>query len=394
MMPSSPPGQPAAVHSPGWYPDPWRVSPWRWWDGEVWTAHVADGDASHKPRLPSWISVPVILGSILTALYLAVLLATNPRSTLIGAVLGLVPLLIVLPVLWWLDRVEPEPRDSKIHAVLWGAVVAGSVSGLVNSVVALTANEDWAAVASAPLIEEAMKGLGILWALRRLEIDGVMDGIVYAGWVALGFAVIEDVLYFTDAAEQGVLAQVFILRALLTPFAHPLFTGWIGLAIGLGVARRQSVAASAFWGYGLAVVCHAMWNGSLVFADQTGNEAAIAIAGLCFVALFFAAAITVYRIRRREQRHFTELVPFLAQRYDLTPEEVGIFGDWSRMLATRRAIPRARRHYFDQVHAALARLALLYRRDGGSDPAVEQRLAAQLQHARTAQLAAARPGAA
>lgn len=355
----------------------------------MWTVHVSSATAESKPRLPSWLSLPVIVGAALTMLYLAVLLATRPGDTAIGALLGLVPLLIVLPVLSWLDRVEPEPRDSKIHAVLWGAVVAGSVSGIINSIVALTAGEAWAAVVSAPLVEEATKGLGVVWALRRREVDGVMDGIVYAGWVALGFAVIEDVLFFVDAAEQGILGQVFILRALLTPFAHPLFTAWIGLAIGLSVARRQSVAANAFWGYGLAVVCHAAWNGSLTFADQTGNQGAIVIAALCFIALFLAAAITVYRIRRTEQRYFTGLVPFLAQRYQLTPEEVGIFGDWSRMLATRRSIPRDRRHYFDQVHAALARLALLYRRDGGNDPAVEQRLSAQLTRARQAQMDAA-----
>jgi hypothetical protein len=58
------------------------------------------------------------------------------------------------------------------------------------------------------------------------------------------------------------------------------------------------------------------------------------------------------------------------------------------MLATRRALPRSGRHHFDKVHAALARLALFYRREGGNDPANEQRLAGQLHQARSAQLAA------
>ncbi len=378
----------AAGHPPGWYADPWRIGPWRWWDGVAWTAHVSQAQET-KPRLPSWLSIPVILGIIATVLSMLALLAYSPGPTLLGAVLGLVPLLIVLPVLTWLDRVEPEPRASKIHAVLWGAAVAGFVSGVVNSIVALGAGEDWAAVVSAPLIEEFTKGLGVYWALRRREVDGIMDGIVYAGWVALGFAVIEDVLYFADAAEQGILTQVFILRALLTPFAHPLFTSWTGLAIGLAVARRQSVLANAFWGFGLAVACHAAWNGSLTFAAQTGNEAAIAIAALCFVALFLAAAIAVVLIRRDQQNKFTTLVPLLAQRHGLTPQEVGIFGDWKQMLRTRRTLDRSQRPHFDKVHAALARLALFYRRQGQGDPATEQLLAGQLQQARSAQLAAA-----
>ncbi len=376
-----------AGHPPGWYADPWRVGTWRWWDGESWTAHVNQAQES-KPRLPSWLSIPVILGIIATFISMLLLLVFSPGATLVGAVLGLVPLFIVFPVLSWLDRVEPEPRSSRIHALLWGAAVAGFVSGIVNSLVAINAGEAWAAVVSAPLIEEFMKGLGIYWALRRREVDGVMDGIVYAGWVALGFAIIEDVLYFADALEQGILTQVFLLRAVFTPFAHPLFTSWIGLAIGLAVARRQSVLANAFWGFGLAVACHAAWNGSLTYAGETGNEAAIAIAAGCFVLLFVAAVVTVFLIRRDQQRKFTTLVPMLAQRHGLTAEEVGVFGDWQRMLATRRAMPRANRQYFDRVHAALARLALFYRRPGEADPATEQLLAGQLQQARTAQLAA------
>jgi RsiW-degrading membrane proteinase PrsW (M82 family) len=377
----------AAQHPPGWYPDPWRVGPWRWWDGTAWTAHVSQVEES-KPKLPSWLSVPVIIGIALTVISMLLLLAYSPGPTLIGAVLGLVPLLIVLPVLSWLDRVEPEPRASKIHAVLWGAAVAGFISGVVNSLVAFGAGEDWAAVVSAPLIEELTKGLGVYWALRRREVDGIMDGIVYAGWVALGFAVIEDVLYFAGAAEQGILTQVFILRAILTPFAHPLFTSWTGLAIGLAVARRQSVLANAFWGFGLAVASHAAWNGSLTFAAQTGNESAIVIAALCFVALFIAAVVAVVLIRRDQQRKFTSLVPLLAQRHGLTAQEVGIFSNWKQMLSTRRSLDRSQRPHFDKVHAALARLALFYRRQGQSDPATEQLLAGQLQQARSAQLAA------
>ena len=385
-QPQPPSGTPA-----GWYADPWRVAAWRWWDGSTWTPHVHHATES-KPRLPSWLSVPVLLGTIATTLSMLALLVYSTGPTLIGAVLGLVPLLIVLPVLAWLDRVEPEPWSSRIHAVLWGGMVAAFASGVVNTVVALGAGEAWAAVVSAPLIEETTKGLGVYWALRRREIDGVMDGVVYAGWVALGFAVIEDILYFADAFEAAALIQVFVVRALLTPFAHPLFTAWIGLAIGLAVARRQSVAANALWGWGLAVASHGAWNGSLTFATETGNVLAIAIAATCFVALFVVAVVTVILMRRNEQRRFIELVPFLAQRHGLTAEEVGIFGDWHRMLATRRRLPRSQRHHFDQIHAALARLALFYRRRGGADPATEQLLASQLQQARWAQVAAVAGG--
>lgn len=30
------------AHPPGWYPDPWLHKRLRWWDGNVWTEHMAD----------------------------------------------------------------------------------------------------------------------------------------------------------------------------------------------------------------------------------------------------------------------------------------------------------------------------------------------------------------
>ena len=113
---------------PGWYPDPWRMGPWRWWDGQTWTAHVAN-TRERKPRLPSWLSVPVLIGSILTLPVVVIIAVTTPVAILAG----LVPLVIVLPCLAWLDRVEPEPRASRIHAVLWGATVAGAVAARARS---------------------------------------------------------------------------------------------------------------------------------------------------------------------------------------------------------------------------------------------------------------------
>ena len=194
---------PPSAPAPGWYADPWRVAPWRWWDGRGWTPHT-HGGAGHKPRLPAWLSLPIIPAGLLTVVAVIGLGITTPWAL----ILGLVPLVIVGPTLHWLDRVEPEPWSARIHAFLWGATVSTVVSGIVNGMVEVAAGVTVAAVVSAPIIEEAAKGLGIWYALRRRELDGVMDGVVYAGWTALGFAVVEDFLYFADASATGNTASL------------------------------------------------------------------------------------------------------------------------------------------------------------------------------------------
>lgn len=41
------------VPPPGWYPDPWRLAPERWWDGSAWTSHIAPAPAPANPT-GSW----------------------------------------------------------------------------------------------------------------------------------------------------------------------------------------------------------------------------------------------------------------------------------------------------------------------------------------------------
>lgn len=369
--------------APGWYADPWGVGgTWRWWDGRMWTPETSAGSSGaaggRKPRLPAWLSVPVILGAIVMVPTL--LLSALPAPLAIP--LGLVPLLIVAPAIQWLDRVEPEPRPARLHAFLWGASAAAGVAVIVNSLVAIALGDVVATVVSAPLVEEGMKGLAVLWAVRRREVDGVVDGIVYAAWAGLGFAVVEDVLYFAAALGDGTGAVVFVLRGLLTPFAHPLFTAWIGMAVGLAVRRGTPVGPAALGGGVIAVLTHALWNGSLVGAGTAAGGLFLLGTIVLFVVLFFSVVIALFRLRRREEQRFGELVGWLAQRYGMSPAEVAPFGRLGDILRTRKALPPADRARFDAAHAALARLALLHDRPGGADGATEARLVDQLQRAR------------
>lgn len=388
----APPDHAAPSPPAGWYPDPIRGQGWRWWNGGAWTHYteLSAGPAAPaiaKPKGPRWISIPVMIAAPLVLLGIGVLAVLDP----IAVVAGLVPLAIVLPVVAWFDRVEPEPRASRFHALLWGGSVAIIVALVVNTVVAVVASETLSIVVSAPLVEEAMKGLGVVWAVRRREVDGVADGIVYAAWVALGFAVVEDMSYFAQASVDGSFVAVFALRALLTPFAHPQFTFWTGLAVGRCVRRGTSLFPGALWGYVLAVACHMAWNGSLAFGDITTDvdedvaTTVVLVAIGVFMVLFTAVAVALVLMRRREAARFIAGVPAVASRYGLAPAEAAMFTSWRGVLDARRRMPRRVRRRFDALHAAIARLVHLQERSGaGVDPDDELVLGAQLQAARAA----------
>lgn len=92
------------------------------------------------------------------------------------------------------------------------------------------------------MCEENTKGLAlfILYWWKRGEFDGVKDGIVYAAMVGLGFATVENFGYYDGAVMEGGaagLAGLFVMRGILSPFIHSLFTSMTG--IGLGLASRS-----------------------------------------------------------------------------------------------------------------------------------------------------------
>lgn len=374
----------ANLPSPGWYADPIVAGQWRWWDGRMWTQFAA-APTQRKPRLPRWLSVPVLICFPVVLILLVFAVITVPLAVLAGVV----PLVIVWPVARWIDRVEPEPLGSRIHAVLWGATVAIVISAIVELVVSFRASEVVTAVVAAPLVEEAAKAFGIVWAVRRREVDGTTDGVVYAALVALGFAVVEDVGYFAAADGDSILLQVFVLRALLTPFAHPLFTMWTGLAIGRQVRRGQPLWPGALWGYALAVAGHMAWNGSLSLGGleafgvpESVRTAVLVTTIVLFVVLFMTVAVALRRSGRRERRRFTALAPAIAAQLGFPATDQQTLSSWSSILATRRSLPRSKRRWFDDYHAAVARLTMLTERSGTTDPAAEAVLVEQARAAR------------
>ena len=318
-----------------------------------------------------------MLGALIAVPLMIYFVVVAPRSILFG----LVPLCIVLPVLLWFDRVEPEPWPSRFHALLWGAFVATTVSLVVNTIVSLFSGTVIATAVGAPLIEETMKGLGVIWAVRRKEVDSVMDGVIYACWIAVGFAVFEDFSYLASADELDQFWTVFLIRGVLTPFAHPLFTSWIGLAIGITIAKQEPLGIRVFGGWLVAVACHALWNGSLVAADIAGSYRIIVIGAIGFVLLFVASLVALGRVRKHERKQFGRIAPYLAHKYGLSQAEVAPFTDWRTMIKTRRSLPRTQRKRFDAVHSALARLAAVHGREGGFDETTEARLSGQLREA-------------
>ncbi len=209
------------------------------------------------------------------------------QAMMIGAVFALPPLLVYLWVPWVVDRYDPEPIWALAMCLVWGAIAACGFSAVVNTTVHVIGDEMFGkgagdvlgACVSAPLIEEATKGIAVFFMFYfwRREFDGVVDGVIYATFAALGFAAVENILYYGNAAKaemlsanaEGLLASTFVVRGILAPWGHPLYTSMIGLGFGLA---RETTKGWVRWlaptgGYCLAVFLHAVWNTSATISN-------------------------------------------------------------------------------------------------------------------------------
>ncbi len=298
----------------------------------------AAGDSGTHRQSPIWPLVAgglslVTLASLCCVLAL-VLFGLPPSAVVIAGILAVSVAPGYALYLLLLDPLEHEPPWLLALALAWGAGLAVLVGGATTLLLEFTsglvlglsaeASDALGTALFAPVTEEIAKGLFVLllFLLARHEFDDIADGIVYGGLVGLGFAVIEDVLYYAEnIVEEGLASTgvLFLLRGVLTGFGHPLYTAMTGLGLGLAVQVRSGLLR---WllvpsGLVLAILLHAAWNGAIVLAQLTQSDVLALAVLLGYPALvllpgaLFLGVVAFVQARRRSRdvmRFLTEAV--------------------------------------------------------------------------------------
>ena len=361
--------------------------------GPAFPGYAPAPNRTSRPRLRTVIVGGLIAtGFLLSAAVLAVEFETGlgVQVTLLAALFAALPLLVVVPTFLWLDRYEAEPTRMLILAFAWGAVCAPAGALFLNTGIAiamrLAGAEDpdlETAVFGAPFVEEGLKGFGVLLIvlLRRREFDGVVDGIVYAGLVGAGFAFSENIIYlgreFVEYGQQG-LTELFILRCIMGPFAHPLFTAFTGIGLGLAVAVMRSAWSRvlvALGGFLLAALLHGIWNLSAATGHLIGAYVLFQVPlFLCFVAL-------VIGLRYREGRLIRTYLSQYADAGWLSHQEVAMLSSvparrqariWANQQGGRAAVASMRAFQDAASDLALLR-ARMVRGSAERDAAARER---------------------
>jgi protease PrsW len=278
-----------------------------------------------------------------------VVMQRGPAPTLVGLLLGLLPIPLLVALILYLDRLEPEPRAllaaifgagagiAVITALLGRALHTGAITTPdLEPHASLTAAVSVSAAIGGALVAETLNGLVLvaLLASRRTEIDGVEDGVVYGSMIGLGFALVANVYGYAVAWNSGVgaIAEEFARRGIFGPAFQALFTSLIGLGVAYAAARPAAPGRhlAIAGGWAAAVALDALWNHS---AGKGGAELRITYIILLLALLTLVAVVVADR--RRVIGMITSFLPDFEDPEVVTNQDI-------RMLASLRMRRRGR----------------------------------------------------
>lgn len=218
---------------------------------------------------------------------------------------AVLPAAVLLYKVYTLDTIEKEPWPLLRKLLLWGAIscIPAAVVELLLTVLLSTIAERGTLLYSflmgfvvAALSEECFKFIFLYKiAFRSPEFNYRFDGVVYAVFVSLGFAVLENILYVI----QGGFS-VAVTRALLSLPLHATCGIYMGIAFGhqkvLSVYRPASFGRLAAACIPLPLLIHGFYD-FCAFSSDTYPA---------FLYIFIAFVIAVFiftwvRLKRASQ---------------------------------------------------------------------------------------------
>ena len=330
-----------------------------------------------KGKPAFWLFLFTLVATGLAALAEQLSFLAGAPGAWFVTVLLLVPYAIpVIAVIYYLDLYEREPVSILVAAVLWGGIVATTLSMYTNTpldelIFKFTADPEftlaWSAALTAPFVEEGFKLLGIilLVSIARDEMDDMLDGFIWGAMVGIGFLLVENIFYFMRAYfEQGSFVDLFLIWLIRIvgagPYSHFLYTGLVGMGVAYYYtqldkpnSRRLAIAA----GYiALGVGAHFIWNSPLLVGLAEGGLFGfwlmLTIKGL---PMLIGLVILVRLARRRERTWFARFSATFHDDGAVTEAELLELSGLRARRRARKAALRAKGSMGEQLKGQIQR---------------------------------------
>ena len=193
---------------------------------------------------------------------------------------------------WYADFKEREPVRVLVTLFFWGMVSAlmaigiNSIAGIAFGIFGLGFLSTFLV---APIIEETYKGTGLALLSEYHEFDSIEDGIVFGFVIGMGFAFIENWIYFMDTSISSDIVgwiSLFVLRSILFSASHGVYTAITGAVIAFFITRGfKAPGLGILIGMPIAALFHMMHNSGEIITMLFGSSGILVYC--CFFAPLF-----------------------------------------------------------------------------------------------------------
>lgn len=232
------------------------------------------------------------------------------NTDIILIVLALLPVIVLGVYVYRSDRYEKEPLRMLFKAFFFGclsvipAVIlelmlgafapSGPLFGVYNGFVV------------AGCSEELSKILLLSWAVwKSRDFNEYFDGIVYACFVSLGFAAVENFMYVFQSGSFAIALTTGAMRAVLSVPGHFLFGVAMGYFFALAKFRPAERRRNLMLAFLVPMLMHGTFDSLLMIPESMG-EAETALSIILFV-VFIVFDIFLWKKGIKRLRHLQEL---------------------------------------------------------------------------------------
>ncbi len=179
--------------------------------------------------------------------------------------ISLAPIVIIAFFIYFKDKWEKEPIGLLLITLLVGALTvipilfletflqkfSGYFDGLMHAA--------YEAFVIAAFSEELFKFLALFFLIwKNKEFNEKFDGIVYAVFISLGFALVENILYVFGDSAGGY--SVGILRAVTAVPAHALFGVVMGYHFAIAKFEPSRRGFEIFLALAFPILLHGLYD--------------------------------------------------------------------------------------------------------------------------------------
>lgn len=201
----------------------------------------------------------------------------------LNILISLLPVLVFLMALVFLDSFKLVSLRSVLQAILYGALVAFACYLLSTRLLdALPVSLDQYKRYIAPILEETLKSLYVVFLIRGMRIGFIVDAAICAFAVGAGFALVENAYYLRELRTEQIV--IWIVRGFGTAIMHGSTMAIFGI-LAKGTSDRHASTSPLVFLPGLlvAIVIHSLYNHFLV---NPIASAALLLAVLPFLVIF------------------------------------------------------------------------------------------------------------